>query len=356
MKARIESLDFLRGLAILFTIQGHWIGYSDHPGEWIRLLSRLVPNGYFGVRLFFLVSGYIITLIFLREIEKRKSIDISFFFIKRVLRILPVYVLYLVTLYVANNTMQLNLTSNDFLYPSLFLICFTHYIDWVVAHFWSLNVEEWFYIFFPFSIFLVMKIRKGMFFYKYFPWILLSITLFMYLFSMHIELNANHLLRNLIYLNVGVLFAFKNEIISHAVSKFNPKWALILAFFVLVLYAVLNPHFVEYFNNSPITDVSTLLANTVVFLLIGFHKGEFHLKIIRSKLGRLLCYFGTACYSLYVWQELFLRNGPNIVNHFPYNIILVFVVGLSSFEIVEKFFEAIKQKLVTRKKATIQIG
>ncbi len=349
MKARIESLDFLRGLAILFTIQGHWIGYSDHPGEWIRLLSRFIPNGYFGVRLFFLVSGYIITLIFLREIQKKNIIDVSFFFVKRALRILPVYVLYLMALFGLNDILNLQLTSNDFLYPSLFLVCFSHNLDWVVTHFWSLNVEEWFYIFFPFSIQLILKIKKYQWFKKYFPWILFGITFVLYLHSMYIERDASHLFNNLIYLSVGVLFAFKNEFLSRLISMRNSKLMLMLAFMTMVIYAVINPYFVDFFNQASFTDVSTLLANMVVFLLIAFHKGYYHLKVMNSKVGQMLSYLGTACYSLYVWQELFLRDSFNTINQFPFNIILVFVVGILSYEIIEKFFERKKKSLIKRK-------
>jgi peptidoglycan/LPS O-acetylase OafA/YrhL len=348
MKARIESLDFLRGLAILFTIQGHWIGYSDSPGEWIRLLSRLIPNGYFGVRLFFLVSGYIITLIFLREIQKRNTISVSFFFMKRALRILPVYVLYLLTLIGANDILNLQLKANDFLYPSLFLVCFSNNLDWVVSHFWSLNVEEWFYIFFPFSFYWVLKIKKQAWFNQYFPWILFVFTITLYLHSMCIERNDNHLFKNLIYLSVGVLFAFKNDYLNRLISGWNSKLMLILAFMTMVIYAVVNPYFVNLFNQASFTDVSTLVANTVVFLSIAFHKGDFHLKVMKSKVGRTLSYLGTACYSLYVWQELFLRTSLATINQFPFNIILVFIVGLMSFELVEKFFEKKKKALVQR--------
>jgi peptidoglycan/LPS O-acetylase OafA/YrhL len=348
MKARIESLDFLRGLAILFTIQGHWIGYSDYPGEGIRLLSRFIPNGYFGVRLFFLVSGYIITLIFLREIQKRNTINVSFFFVKRALRILPVYGLYLVTLFSVNDILNLQLTTNDFLFPSLFLVCFSHNLDWAVAHFWSLNVEEWFYIFFPFLIHLILIVKKQKWFNKYFPWIIFVFTLVLYLHSMWIERNDNHLFKNLIYLSVGVLFAFKNDYLSRLISVWNSKLMLMLAFMTMVIYAIINPYFVDHFNQASFTDVSTLLANTVVFLLIAFHKGDFHLKVMKSKVGRMLSYLGTACYSLYVWQELFLRTSLNTINQFPFNIILVFIVGLTSFEIVEKFFEKKKKALVQR--------
>lgn len=349
MKARIESLDFLRGLAILFTIQGHWIGYSDHPGEWVRLMSRVVPNGYFGVRLFFLISGYIITLIFLHEFRKKKCIDIPFFFIKRALRILPVYALFLVAIFFLNPYLNLGLTANDFLFPSFFLVCFYHKLNWVVLHFWSLNVEEWFYIAFPFVLSLSFKRLGKIKFAKAFPWLLIAVTLLGYVYSMAIESSEKFLLRNLVYLAVGVLFAFKNDFILSKMSKMNTVLTFTFGIALMVVYAVFNPHFVDFFDKSPVTDITTLMANTVVFLLIGFQKNGLHAKVFQSILGRIVAYLGTACYSLYVWQEVFLREGASWPNLFPYNILLVFIVGLASFELVEKRFERWKKKLVIRR-------
>lgn len=354
MNARIAALDFLRGLAILFTIQGHWIGYSDHPGEWVRLVSRLVPNGYFGVRLFFLISGYIITLIFLKEFSKRNSVDVSFFFVKRALRILPVYILFLVTIFALNSPLNLRLVTNDFIYPSLFLVCFYHKLNWVVLHFWSLNVEEWFYIAFPFLLSWSFKGLGNKKFVTLFPWLLMGVTIIFYGYSMVIESSEKFLLRNLVYLAVGVLFAFKNDFIVAKMSRINSSIAFVAGVLLMILYAVFNPHLVSFFEKSPLTDISTLVANTIVFLLIGFSKDGMHAKVFQSFIGRLIAYLGTACYSLYVWQEVFLREGTTWPNFFPYNIVLVFVVGIASFELVEKRFEAWKKKLVLKRNQSLR--
>lgn len=347
MKERIKSLDFLRGLAIIFTILGHWIGYSDHPGEWTRLASRILPNGYFGVRLFFLISGYIITKIFLSEIRKREKIDVKLFYLKRVIRILPVYFIYLTALFFVNEYLSLGLTKNDFLFPSLFLVCFYHNLDWVVLHFWSLNVEEWFYIVYPFLLVFFLRVKSLSKFKSQISISLIILTVVPYVLVLIYPTSEKFLFRNLIYISVGVYCALYNENIKMFIRKM-PKNLLLFVFgATLILYAVFNPHFEDSFSRAAWTDVSTLLATTLVFISFMFVESETKNKMVRSKFGKVISYLGLACYSLYIWQELFLRTSNDMINQFPLNIILVFVVGLASFEVVEKFFEKIKSKMVT---------
>ncbi|MGA7804139.1 acyltransferase family protein [Bradyrhizobium sp.] len=85
---RIEELDGLRAIATLMVIAWHYIGIPDGPDSW---LWRVFYLGHFGVDLFFVLSGYLITMILLENRESESYF--SSFYGRRALRIWPFYYL-----------------------------------------------------------------------------------------------------------------------------------------------------------------------------------------------------------------------------------------------------------------------
>ena len=89
-----RSLDGLRAVAVLLVL---WSHFPKIDGIWLSGffsdLGDLVGVGYFGVDLFFVLSGFLITSILLNEKKIRNNIDFKFFYLKRSLRILPIYFL-----------------------------------------------------------------------------------------------------------------------------------------------------------------------------------------------------------------------------------------------------------------------
>ena len=90
--ARIRTLDGWRGVAILLVIVCH----AAASTRFNRMIWASLGN--FGVDIFFVISGYIITSRFIEERKKTSSINLRVFYQRRVFRILPVVVLYLFTL------------------------------------------------------------------------------------------------------------------------------------------------------------------------------------------------------------------------------------------------------------------
>lgn len=152
----IPSLDGLRCIAILIVFLSHAMNAAG--------ISRMVP-GHFGVTLFFVLSGYLITTLMRQELERSGGINIPLFYVRRALRIFPAF--YLVLVVMAAVGLHSGASDPQFLVgQSLHL---TNYqIIWagwqapIAPHtevYWSLAVEEHFYLVFPFLF--VFLSRRG---------------------------------------------------------------------------------------------------------------------------------------------------------------------------------------------------
>jgi peptidoglycan/LPS O-acetylase OafA/YrhL len=159
-KGRLPSLDGIRALSFLLVFVSHLGFMQGRPGG-------------FGVSVFFVLSGYLITTLLIREFQKTGNISLRSFYVRRTARIFPgmyltlIACLLLVEFHVVSGT-------NHFV-PSLLEFAYLeNYADWyglahgfdykirMTAAFWSLCVEEHFYLLFP-GFFLLLLQRKASF-------------------------------------------------------------------------------------------------------------------------------------------------------------------------------------------------
>src|SRR5260221_4908735 len=127
---RIPSLDGLRAISIALVV---WCHVGDGRG--------MYSYGSFGVTIFFVISGFLITHLLAAEEEKRGSVSISDFYRRRAFRILPPAILYLLV--------TAGLTSGvDVLHCLLFVRNLNPGSE-VTSHYWSLSIEEQFYLIWP---------------------------------------------------------------------------------------------------------------------------------------------------------------------------------------------------------------
>jgi peptidoglycan/LPS O-acetylase OafA/YrhL len=158
------DIEGLRALAVLLVVLGH-VGL------------RFVPGGFVGVDVFFVISGFLITGLLLRERESTGRLSIARFYARRAVRLLPAAVLVLVVTLVAARfllpVVRLGSFAKDALaatgYVANFRFAWTG-TDYLSAdqspspfqHFWSLAVEEQFYLFWPLLILLVGRWKKAL--------------------------------------------------------------------------------------------------------------------------------------------------------------------------------------------------
>ena len=154
---RIPSLDGLRAVAILLVLFAHVCktrGFPDVP--FLRAIGR---RGGFGVEVFFVISGFLITNLMLRERFRSGRLDVGRFYLRRVRRITPAYVCLLLAVAAMQATGQAHLTIRDWLGAATYTVNFLRQPAWEIGHAWSLSIEEHFYLVWPFV--MAMAPRSG---------------------------------------------------------------------------------------------------------------------------------------------------------------------------------------------------
>ncbi len=155
---RIPTLDGLRGLAILLVLAGHTVTNSSAALADARRWWECLANPGMGVRLFFALSGYLITTLLLREQETRGSVELGGFYRRRARRILPAFYvfLFLLAIWIHLDAEATRLPLSAWFSTAAFAWNYSflwtdHGVAglWNLAHTWSLALEVQFYLLWP---------------------------------------------------------------------------------------------------------------------------------------------------------------------------------------------------------------
>jgi peptidoglycan/LPS O-acetylase OafA/YrhL len=153
---RVPALDGIRGVAIIWVVLHNTTDLLPPAlhGVW-HALAFVVHPGWIGVQLFFALSGFLITGGLLDT--QGATNFFRGFYARRALRILPLYYTVLILLLVIapllhRGPAQLHATAKQQLSLWLFIVNWTHAVPYGFGHFWSLAVEEQFYLFWPFIV------------------------------------------------------------------------------------------------------------------------------------------------------------------------------------------------------------
>lgn len=281
---RIFGLDVIRALAILLVLFSHAYYLVDSSNPLVISLSGLA--GFAGVELFFVLSGYLIGSILLRQYASADfSLKYMFFFLKRRwFRTLPNY--YLILL--------INLGIAFFLgYPSeywyQYFFFFQNFGQYSISFFsesWSLSVEEWTYLLLPFSLFAFLKLsyrfsKKWTFLFA----ILLLIILAHILRYFHLLNNPittmevwNTAVKSIVIYRFdtilyGVLLAWLHHFYSKFLYSYRVYFLILAAHLFFLQFVILNVLAVDivtcplYFNVFYFTLSSAILFLTIPYFI-----------------------------------------------------------------------------------------
>ncbi len=324
---RIPSLDGLRTISILLVIVSHASFSFGYQG--------IFNIGDLGVRVFFVISGFLITGLLVREVDETSKINLLRFYFRRTLRIFPPYYFFLAVFALLAIFGKLKIAFAQFLPVITYTSDYFFPGDWNFDHAWSLSVEEQFYLLFPGLLFLCGR-RKSE--------ILLALTILIcpvVRFIDHGLFGQLHPIwltkgfdANLDVLAIGCLLAMRRGWL-HEKQWYRQILDSKLMYIVPVAIFLIHTQ-IDYEN----LDLGVLFSvnNILIALLIDWSVTHFNNVAGRVLNSSPFVTVGVMSYSIYLWQQPFLNPDPaSKYFAFPYNLLgFAVFVGISYF-VVEKF-------------------
>lgn len=345
----IRQLDGLRCIAVSLVLLEHFA----------IILGRHLSAGYYGVDLFFVISGFLITSILVKSEEPFLKAYKKFIG-RRTLRIFPLYYITILVLLLLGNE-----------YVSKYLVyclTYTYNYAWVyfnipmnpITHFWSLCIEEQFYLFWPF---VILGLRSHLQLLKTLILLLVLICGLQLLFSVFASAapyNTTGLFPRAYSLGIGGLGAFMNRDKKFMQHILESRWIEYLAFPVLIFF--LATDFNLKFVVCPIISL--------YFVLKTSHKGFYILPFNNFLNNTKIVYIGSISYGIYlfhlplgyylteyvldpfIWTKIEWSSFGKmkiLANHswlikLPVYSILTFLLAHFSFKYVEKPILSLKDK------------
>jgi len=328
---RIPCLDGLRALSIFGVALAHVQGTRGFPEwEWLRTFGDL---GNLGVRVFFVISGFLITHLLMQESRATGSISIKNFYIRRTFRIFPAFYSYLGVIAVLGLAGLVVIQWSDFGYAAGYLINFVGKKSWVVGHLWSLAVEEQFYLLWPLTVVALGGRRST----QTETGIVIAAPILRiacwYLMPEWRDIITKAFPTVCDAIASGCLLACVRSRLGDWKLY---EWFLSSRVFLLVPAAVmLSNAFASH--TRPDYAIGQSVRNIGIALLL-----DWCLRNPSSQVGKILnlrpmIWLGGLSYSFYLWQQLFLnRTSDSLWCSFPLNILLAFMAALASFYLVER--------------------
>lgn len=327
-----EDINALRGIAVLGVVIYHAnLGF--------------LAGGWLGVDIFFVISGYLISNIIFSELVNNKF-SFKQFYLRRIKRILPAF--YFMMLLTTPLTYFLltpkasieflnNLKYSTFFSSNYYLLNLDFYTAEPsslnpLLHVWSLAIEEQFYIFFPFLIFILFRFKKSLI--KHFLLILIFFSIFLNL----LNFNENEIFYNTPFriweILIGVFIMLLEQ------NKFDFKFNKINQILPLILILFSYIFFDDLYINSLMPKLISIFAVSIILL-----NENFFLTGLNSL--NLFKYIGLSSFSIYLFHQpvfvftrLFLIKNEIYFN-LTYKILIIFFVltiSLISYKFIELKF------------------
>jgi peptidoglycan/LPS O-acetylase OafA/YrhL len=307
-----------------------------HPAK----TSGLYEFGNLGVKIFFVISGYLITKLLLEELERTNKIHLGKFYLRRTFRIFPAYYVMIAGLILFYMVGWAGLTPGDVLHALTYTSNYYSARSWSVGHTWSLGVEEQFYLLWPAT--LVLLGRRKAFFAAASVLFVCPIIRVGYWHFYHLPGIGYRFETVADAIATGCLLASTRHWF-HA----QPPYRRFLGsrLFFVVPVSVL---FADTFYGRP--TVYYLISHTVMNIGIALCLDwcvTYHTGIVGRILNsRPLIFIGVLSYSLYLWQQLFFNRYSTLpINRFPANLVLVALTALGSYYLIEQPTLKLRQRL-----------
>jgi peptidoglycan/LPS O-acetylase OafA/YrhL len=354
----LPSLDGLRAVSVLIVLFSHFVS------------SKFFPGGL-GVYIFFVISGFLITRLLFAEMKENGTISLKGFYVRRIVRLYPVVILFTIAVLL---TYAVNGLEIDFMQPLSALFYFSNYLYNYMAMssnppdrmpfmiFWSLSVEEHFYLAFP-ALFLALRgkaaptlcamtiivvaclLGRTAAAYMY-PELLKTRT-----FYYHTEFRIDSIAFGVFLAAVCETVSGRNAIIRIA----HPATLIVSALTILACLAYRDAMFRETLRYTVLGFAISLLVVSILF-------SDRLILVQRILNARPMVLIGRLSYSLYVWHYISPQVTQFLVGQPPKPILVVakiavsFALATSSYLLVEQPLIKLRKRLGSNARSAVSVA
>lgn len=366
MIKKITNLDTLRFIAAALVVIHHielYKTFYDLPNVWDIAFFKII--GKLAVVLFFVLSGFLITTLLLTEKDKTGTINFKNFYVRRILRIWPVYYLivflgffvypYLPYFDIPNkdvfpNVLE-NIIPNIFYYITIFAnLGLAIYKDVpYTSQTWSLATEEQFYLLWPMLIAFLPK--------KHYIKAILGVIIGYWLLKIGFEFKA--------LVRINMIDKETNYFINKFLYFFNINCMATGSLFAVLIH---YKHKISRYILNPKVFITSVLV-LMTMLALGKEYGFFHYDVYALFFGIIICnlafnplyknvlenkftnFLGTISYGIYMYHFVALTIGLNTAKYYnchwlvyPITFGLTILISIISYKYFETFFLKLKSK------------
>lgn len=348
IKRRISSFDSLRGIAIFGVLINHAY-FIDSPTSIHRLVKSL---GRYGVQLFFIISGIMITYTWVN-----KKVDLKIFYFNRLYRILPLFIF---SGFIYNLD---NLNSSTY---KLMLVFTSHFISSEYSNIetaapggWSIVSEIFFYLLFPI---VIMILKKKNIFYLFF---LQSIAYLSYNFFFQqkiIEFMLGRGITEIKYIQNYLFFNFLNQLPifllgiglyyclyeDNSIFKFYGLQSLLIGFTYLIKQSI-----VSYSNSAELIQVATNVQ--LNFLIFYVFLSLLVVLFVQFNINnRYLNFLGRYSYGVYIFHYLGATMASQIGNFFDRSSYLTYSACFIAMLTISLILSKLSEDFLLKKKQKVR--
>ncbi|MBV8980213.1 MAG: acyltransferase [Acidimicrobiia bacterium] len=346
-QGEIPSLHGLRGVAILMVIVSH-SSETIHLGHTGRSLFDLVPTGAFGVNVFFVLSGFLITRVVLGYSTK-KDRSLKTFYKRRALRLIPALYTFVFIVMILGAVGVFSIPALAALSALLFIWDYSPWTVgvWWLGHTWSLSIEEQFYILWAPLLALAgrrraLKVAVALI-------VLVPIARVFVYFAFptpYLRLRGDSMLHTRAdVLMVGCLIGllWDSERFQRFLQRILLRWLLVAAVAYTFVSSFLINHEHGKWSQTVGNSADAFAIAFIMVYAVVYSSGW----LGRALNSRWMVQVGLMSYSLYLYQELFLTPlNKSITGAFPLNIVCTFAAGVASYYLIEIPFLNLRRRIV----------
>ncbi len=362
-----KNLDALRFLAFLGVFTSHTLPVSNsavHTTEFSELLIYAFSFSYLGVPFFFTLSSFLITYRLIEEHKVSKGVRLLKFYLKRGLRIWPIYFLLIFICYIIIpllfSALHLEKPTLPDIFPFIFFWSNFYMIDHGVNFIsaltilWSLSIEEQFYIFWglllkyckPYLMLIVGILLVGSIIFCYY---------YLYIWNkepMNLKIHSFYALPNFCF---GALMAIvcQSKKSVFTLLKKLPNIFYVMIYFLLVAFYVLQNLEITHFD-----IIFTVIYNSACYALILFDQTFNDKRLFNAGNLRAINYLGRISYGLYIYHLLVVSVMIKAFHFFApqqqfytnflqavFTLLITILVSHISYKYFENYFLTLKDRL-----------